>query len=256
MRGRRYLALAAIATALTAGQSASAEPPRAVIELFTSQGCSSCPPADKVLAEMAKDPGVIALSLPIDYWDYLGWKDTLALAGHAVRQKAYSRMRGDDKFYTPQAVINGAVQALGSDHGAIERAIAQSRSNVEALSLPLTLKIADGRLTVTAPAARSEVASGEVWLCPLTKSVTVAIGRGENSGHTFTYHNVVRRWVKLGSWSGQPATWSIPLADVQSEGVDAVVVVLQSGVASAPGIMLGAASIPLDEKHAAAAPAN
>ena len=256
MRGRRYLALAAIATALTAGQSAVAEPPRAVIELFTSQGCSSCPPADRLLGELAKDPSLVVMSLPIDYWDYIGWKDTLALAGHGSRQKAYSRMRGDHDVYTPQAVINGSVQALGSDRTAIERAITQSRSNAEALSLPLTLKIADGRLTVTAPAAKSEVASGEVWLCPLTRSVTVAIGHGENSGHTFTYHNVVRRWVKLGTWNGQPATWSVAVADFKTDGVDAVAVVLQSGVASAPGVILGAASMPLDDKHAAVTPAK
>jgi hypothetical protein len=253
MRGRRYLALAAIATALTAGQSAFAEQPRAVIELFTSQGCSSCPPADKLLAEMTQDPTLIPLSLAIDYWDYLGWKDTLALAGHGNRQKAYSRMRGDHDVYTPQAVINGSVQALGSDRDAIERAIAQSRSSAETLSLPLTLEIADGRLTVTAPAAKSEVASGEVWLCPVTRSVTVEISRGENKGHTFTYRNVVRRWVKVGMWNGQPATWSIPVADIKTDGVDAVAVVLQSGAASAPGVMLGAAFAPLDEKHAAPA---
>src|ERR1700704_408029 len=85
---------------------ASAEP-RAVIELFTSQGCSSCPAADKVLGELAKDPNVIALSLPIDYWDYLGWKDTLADSRFTARQKAYSRARGDRDVYTPQAVVHG-----------------------------------------------------------------------------------------------------------------------------------------------------
>ena len=256
MRGRRYLALAAVATVLTAGHSALAAGPRAVIELFTSQGCSSCPPADRLIAEMAQDPTVIPLSLPIDYWDYLGWKDTLALAGHASRQKAYSRVRGDHDVYTPQAVINGAVQALGSDRTAIEHAITQSRSNAGTLSLPLTLSIADGRLTVAAPAARNEGAQAEVWLCPLARSVEVAIGRGENSGQTFTYHNVVRRWVKLGDWNGQAATWSIPVANFKSDGVDAVAVVLQSGVAAAPGAMLGAAMTSLDPNDAAAKPAK
>ncbi len=81
--------------------------PRAVVELFTSQGCSSCPPADKIIGELAKDPSVIALSMPIDYWDYLGWKDTLADARFSARQKAYSLMRGDREVYTPQVVVNG-----------------------------------------------------------------------------------------------------------------------------------------------------
>jgi hypothetical protein len=258
MRGRRYLALAIIATAATVAQlastqSASAEQPRAVVELFTSQGCSSCPPADRLLAEMAKDPTVIPLSLPIDYWDYLGWKDTLALAGHANRQRAYSRALGANGVYTPQAIVNGSAQALGSDHAAIEQAIAKSRTNTATLSQPLTVTIADGQLTVTAP--KGDAAPAEVWLCPLAKSVEVAIGRGENSGHTFTYHNVVRRWIKLGDWNGQAASWSIPVVNLESAGVDAVAVVLQSGAGSTPGVMLGAAMTSLDTQHAATATA-
>src|ERR1700751_2667040 len=97
--------------------------PRAVVELFTSQGCSSCPPADKVIGELAKDPSVIALSMPIDYWDYLGWKDTLADARFSARQKAYSRARGDREVYTPQAIINGSAHVIGSDRTSIENAI-------------------------------------------------------------------------------------------------------------------------------------
>jgi hypothetical protein len=252
MRGRRFWTLAAVATALTAGASAFAAEPRAVIELFTSQGCSSCPPADKLMGDLAKDPGLIPLSLAIDYWDYLGWKDTLALAGHTKRQKAYSHVRGDRDVYTPQAVINGSVEALGSDQAAIRRAITQSRGNATTLSLPLTLTLDNGRLTVAAPAGPNENADAEAWLCPVTKSVRVAINRGENSGHTFTYHNVVRRWVKLGVWNGKAATWSIPVADFKSDGVDAVAVIVQSGAASAPGPMLGAAFMSLDEGHAAA----
>ena len=111
--------------------------PRAVIELFTSQGCSSCPPADKLLGQLAGDPSVIALSLPVDYWDYLGWKDTLALHGHTVRQKAYAQARGDGAVYTPQVVVNGVVHALGSDKAAIEKAIAE-RSLPSTCAIPLT----------------------------------------------------------------------------------------------------------------------
>jgi hypothetical protein len=246
MRGRRYLALAAVATALAAGGTASALERRAVIELFTSQGCSSCPPADRLLAELSKDPSLIPLSLPIDYWDYLGWKDTLALSGNANRQKAYSHVRGDRDVYTPQAVINGAAQALGSDRTAIEQAITRSRSNADTMSLPVAMRVANGRLTVEAPAATSDIGNAEVWLCPLSTSIDVSIGRGENGGHTFTYHNVVRRWMKLGEWKGEAATWSIPLAEVSADGADAAAVMVQSGIGSAPGRMLGAAMIGLD----------
>src|SRR5882757_6553084 len=97
--------------------------PRAVVELFTSQGCSSCPPADKVLGELAKDPSVIALSLPIDYWDYLGWKDTLADSRFSARQKAYSHSRGDRDVYTPQVIVNGSAHVIGSDRAGIEDAM-------------------------------------------------------------------------------------------------------------------------------------
>src|SRR5512135_1957872 len=97
--------------------------PRAVVELFTSQGCSSCPPADKIIGELSNDPSIIAMSMPIDYWDYLGWKDTLADARFSARQRAYSRMRGDREVYTPQVVVNGSAHVIGSDRAGIEDAI-------------------------------------------------------------------------------------------------------------------------------------
>jgi len=106
--------LALSCLAVLVAQPARTEP-RAVIELFTSQGCSSCPAADKLIAEYSRDPSVIALSLAVDYWDYLGWKDTLALSGHSNRQRAYAKARGDREVYTPQVVVDGAVHALGSD---------------------------------------------------------------------------------------------------------------------------------------------
>src|SRR5690348_5503498 len=123
MRRRRVaLSLAAVASAVLTSFAVQAEP-RGVVELFTSQGCSSCPPADKLAGELSRDPSLVVMSLPIDYWDYLGWKDTLALPGHSNRQRAYSRARGDREVYTPQAVVNGIVHALGSDRQAIEHAI-------------------------------------------------------------------------------------------------------------------------------------
>jgi hypothetical protein len=230
--------------AVLAVQSAQAEP-RAVIELFTSQGCSSCPPADKLIAEYAHDPSVIALSLAVDYWDYLGWKDTLALSGHSNRQRAYATARGDRQVYTPQAVVDGAVHALGSDKAAIERAIRQTREQSAPLTLPVTIHQSGDKLTVSVPASKDEKGQAEIWLCPITRSVPVAIGRGENSGHTITYTNVVRRWIKLGDWSGKAETFNMPVKDVQSGGVDSAAVVVQSGVASAPKVMLGAAQIAL-----------
>jgi hypothetical protein len=239
MAGCRVALLAMMAFA-GASVDAAAEP-RAVVELFTSQGCSSCPAADALLGKLARDPTVIALSLSIDYWDYIGWKDTLALPGHTNRQKAYSKMRGDRGIYTPQVVVNGMAQALGSDQADIERAIGQSHRNPSTLSLPVSIKAVDGRIHVEAPAGKSPDERAEVWLCPVVSSVPVAIGRGENHGRTITYHNAVRRWIKLGEWNGTPASWNVPIKDLKSEGVDAVAVLIQSGSAGRPGPMLGAA---------------
>jgi hypothetical protein len=236
----------AVAFISTTAAQVSAEP-RAVIELFTSQGCSSCPAADTVLGELARDPSLVTMSLPVDYWDYLGWKDTLALHGHSDRQRAYAEVRGDREVYTPQVVVNGVVHVLGSDKAAIEKAIAQTRRNPAVLALPVTVAVVDGKVAVNVPAAKDEHRSGEVWLCPVTSKVSVDVGRGENHNRTLTYHNVVRRWVKLGDWSGKAETFSIPLSelpkgDYSLKDIDRLDVVVQSGVAAKPGLMLGSAS--------------
>ena len=233
--------------ALTA---ASAGEPRAVIELFTSQGCSSCPPADRLLGELAQDPSLLTMSLAVDYWDYLGWKDTLALHGHSIRQRAYAAAHGENGVATPQVVINGLIAVNGSDRAAIETAIAKTRASAAPLTLPVTMTIADGKVTVAVPVAKDEHRNGEVWLCPIIDAAPVAIGRGENHGRTLTYHNVVRRWVKLGDWRGQAASYSVPLADLPNgdyslHDIDHLAVIVQSGVAAKPGLMLGAATAAL-----------
>ncbi len=243
----RTIAIAAV-LACAASTSAVAGEPRAVVELFTSQGCSSCPPADRLMGQLAKDSSLITLSLPVDYWDYLGWKDTLALHGNSNRQRGYAITRGDREVYTPQAVINGVVHALGSDKAAIENAIAQTRRNAAPLVLPVKLTVADGKVTVHVPTA--EGGSGEVWLCPVTGKAQVKIGRGENRGRTLNYYNVVRRWVHLGNWNGKAEEFSIPFAKIPDGGfslkdVDRVAVIVQSGAAAKPGLVLGAATAAL-----------
>jgi hypothetical protein len=238
-RRRVALSIAVIASTVVASAVAHTEP-RAVIELFTSQGCSSCPPADKLAGELARDPSLVVMSLPIDYWDYLGWKDTLALPGHGNRQRAYSKTRGDREVYTPQVVVNGTIHTLGSDKEAIEAAIENSRKREGTLSLPLSMSVTGDTISISIPAAKGAAHTGEVWLCPIIRDVPVTIGRGENTGHTVTYHNVVRRWVKLGDWNGTARTFTVSLRDVTGIGGDAAAVVVQSGSKEAPGPMLGA----------------
>ncbi len=216
--------------------------PKAVVELFTSQGCSSCPAADKLLGELARDPSVIALSLPIDYWDYLGWKDTLADSRFTARQKAYSRMRGDRDVYTPQAVVNGAAHVIGSDRARIEGAIKDTGKAGKVMSLPVKMSLSGKQLTVSVAAGNeSTPARGEVWLCAISRAVPISIGRGENRGREVVYHNVVRNLLKVGDYNGSAGSWTVSLDSVMREGIDAAAVLVQDGSRDKPGPMLGAA---------------
>ena len=246
MLGRRLASAPLVAGLLIATFAvARAAEPRALLELFTSQGCSSCPAADKLLGEMTADPSLIALSVPIDYWDYLGWKDTLASPADSARQRDYARVRGDRQVYTPQIVVNGAMHVLGSDRAAIDRTIAQTDQRPGVMSVPVLMTLDGTSLNVKLQSAESDHHAGEVWLCPLAKAVPVAIGRGENRGHTITYHNVVRGWLKLGDWTGSESTWNVPMSEIKADGIDAAAVMLQEGTRDKPGIILGAAYTPL-----------
>src|SRR5690348_16665641 len=148
MQRRRFASASLlVGLALFASYGVAAAGPRALLELFTSQGCSSCPPADRLLGEFAADSSIVALSLPIDMWDYLGWKDTLALPGHSVRQRAYARQRGDRQVYTPQMVVNGVTHVVGSDRAAIERAIAETDNDAMVMSVPVLLAAPGGDLS-------------------------------------------------------------------------------------------------------------
>jgi hypothetical protein len=239
MKRRVALPIAVIASALLSSAAMGAEP-RAVIELFTSQGCSSCPPADKLAGELAQDPSLLVMSLPIDYWDYLGWKDTLANPGHTNRQRAYSKVRGDREVYTPQVVVNGMAQVLGSDRSAIDSAIKHTAKHAGTLSLPVAVSVADNQISVNVPADKGKVTKGEIWLCPITRNVPVAVGKGENSGNTITYHNVVRKWIKLGEWTGAARSFTLPVRDLGDDEAESVAVIIQAGSKEAPGAMLGA----------------
>ena len=210
-----------------------AVPPRAVIELFTSQGCSSCPPADVVLQGYAKDPGVIALSFPVDYWDYLGWKDTLASARNSERQRAYAKARGDGAIYTPQVGVNGTTHVNGAQKADIASAIAATNKNLEANHVPLwfwqernTLNIAVG----AAPQGRA-VKEATVWLGVVQTSAAVDVKRGENAGHSLVYTNIVRELTPIGLWKGQEMKIQIPRAAVMTPETQKSVVLIQEGKA-------------------------
>lgn len=291
-RARSLLLAVSLAVALPGAAARATDlKPKAVVELFTSQGCASCPPADTLLSELAADPQVIALTLAVDYWDYVGWKDTLAKHGHSLRQRAYADLRGDRMIYTPQVVVDGVVAAKGSDRRSVEKAIARMRGDDTVLSVPVKLsrdkdtlvievdgpkgteaKGADAKATETkssaangamppaavppgepAPTGATHVPvvpaaadmSADIWVCPVIGSQAVSIGRGENAGKTVTYTNIVRGWVRLGPWTGGSARYEVDLSRLQQDGVDSVVVMVQSGSPGAPGPILGAAKLAL-----------
>jgi hypothetical protein len=235
--------IAALASVCLSIPSFAGDPPKAVIELFTSQGCSSCPPADRVLYDLAREPGIVALSFPVDYWDYLGWKDTLASPAFSARQRAYASARGDRQVFTPQVVVNGKVSCVGSDRAQIGRSMTRAAAGRQ--SLPVRIDIAEKGTMLAIEVGRAEPpASGEVWVLPVAKEREVAIGRGENRGRSVTYANVVRGMTRAGFWSGAPAHFEVPLKKARHPDADSYVVILQGGEQEKPGPILGAAKGP------------
>ncbi len=220
--------------------SAQAEQPRAVVELFTSQGCSSCPPADQLFSQLSRDPNLVVLTMPVDYWDYLGWKDTLAQPAFSARQRTYAHARGDMNVYTPQAVVSGESHVLGSDRARIE---ATTRASL----LPVDVAIEEAAAGPTVRIGAANAASlpkAAVWLVPVARNATVAIARGENSGRSIAYSNVALGMVRLGEWSGQAMSFKVTpeqlQAKVGSASADGFVILVQTD-GKKSGKMLGAA---------------
>jgi hypothetical protein len=215
---------------------------RAVLELFTSQGCSSCPPADALLGSFAKRPDIIAMSLPVDYWDYLGWKDTLANPKFAKRQKHYAKERGDGRVYTPQMVVNGSTHVVGSSLDAIEAAIASTEAELAPSRVAVRVRLDGPRIVIEtgdAPAA-SKIREATIWLAMMRKQVSVKIERGENRGKTVTYLNVVRDLNPIGMWSGKAARLEVSREAVAESENESCVVMIQAGKG---GPIIGAARI-------------
>lgn len=206
---------------------------RSVVELFTSQGCSSCPPADKILGEIARAPDVLALSFPVDYWDYIGWKDTFAQPAFTARQKAYAGQRGDGAVYTPQAVVDGVTPVIGSEADSLAAAMKSEAGKNGALGV--SVQLSGGAVHVAAGKGNATL-----WLLKIAKSRQVAIGRGENGGKSVTYTNIVRGMSRLGEWNGTALDLALPVK-ANADDMDGYAVVLQAGSAAKPGVIYGAA---------------
>jgi hypothetical protein len=220
--------LAGAAVAAMGAQSAAAGAPRAVVELFTSQGCSSCPPADALVGRLSTDPDLLVLSFHVNYWDSLGWKDPFASQASTDRQYAYARSLGQRSVFTPQIVVDGTHSVVGSQESALQHALASSRQ----ASLPIQgelSKQSDGRfsLTLTGPAL-----SGDIWVVRYVKHAVTRIRAGENGGRNLETFNNVTHIQRLGSFS--PRTI---LLDPLKGTEDGIAVFVQ---APGAGRMLGA----------------
>ncbi len=207
---------------------------KAVVELFTSQGCSSCPPADKLLKYYIDRKDVIALSFPVDYWDYLGWPDTFASPMNTLRQREYAHKRGDGAVYTPQVVINGVAHYVGFNKRKIDASIGKNHNNPKgSLPVPLRLSLQNDEFIIeTGSASNSKnLSKNEVmfWIVAVQSSGTVNIKRGENSGHKMTYYNIVRGLTPVGSWNGKPKTIRVSKKSVAKPHADKYLVLLQKG---------------------------
>jgi hypothetical protein len=240
----KALGLGAIAIVSGLGASLAAVPAAAgpvVIELFTSQGCSSCPPADAFLAELTGRDDVIPLSLHVDYWNYLGWADTFAQAAHTERQQRYSLARGDRQVYTPQMVVAGLWHVVGSDRDSVGELINAAKALP---SVDLTVVWADGGLQLeVGDAVAGAPDRGTLWMIMFNDARTVAIGRGENAGRTITYYNVVVEMHRLAMWRGESMAIELPIAALSEVGADGCVIILQQDLAGGnPGQIIGAAS--------------
>ena len=213
--------------------------PTAVVELFTSQGCSSCPAADAVLAELIKRDDIIALSLSVDYWDYLGWKDTLANPKFSERQRAYGKVRRRRPVYTPQVVMNGVAHVNGNDEGKIGRLIEKTGKTLATSRVPIRLQRTKTSWWSRRPSAAGRAAQGgDALACRHLQDVNVPIERGENQGKTITYNNVVRELIPIGMWNGKAMTVQLERHSFMQPGTDRCAVLLQQGHA---GPIVGAA---------------
>jgi hypothetical protein len=195
-------------------------PPPIVVELFTSQGCNSCPPADVVLGELKSRQDIVPLSFHVTYWDRLGWPDTFGLEASTERQRTYADLLDNGGLYTPQMVIGGRIDVVGSQRGRVREAI-----DLLAMRRDPGPPIAIEEAVLRLGAGPADDAT--IWLFAFDREHEVRIGRGENRGRVIRYHNVVREVTSLGRWSGEAVAIALPLRRLAADGRDGAAVVVQ-----------------------------
>lgn len=232
----RALILALLALMLGPLPAARAtDAPPVVVELFTSQGCSSCPPADAYLGELAQRPDVLALSFHVDYWNYIGWTDPFATKFATARQHAYARLLNMRYVYTPQMVVNGVTEGVGSERTTIAGLIKAAKEDKRAHQRVTLRRNADGSLAIHVDAGTAS-APATVWLAGFDGEHSTSVPRGENEGATLKDYQVVRSWASLGLWQGAALDLTVPADKLGGDG--GVAVLLQQNGA---GRIIGAA---------------
>ena len=243
------LALAALlppGSALADDAAATSRQVRGVVELFTSQGCSSCPPAEAILGKLSEDPGIVALAYHVDYWDYIGWTDPHGSRANTERQRAYAKAFNTGTIYTPQAIINGQRNVVGSRAAEIDRAVAETTLHDTPATVDLLLRgdrlhiSADGPLTV--PGGKTPV----LMLITYDHSTKTLVSGGENDGMTLVNAHAVRDWRILGMLDGKALSVDIPLSMLKREGAGRTgyAAVLQTVTdKGAPGPIIAAAAL-------------
>lgn len=218
------------------------EKPLGVVELFTSQGCSSCPPADEFFAELAAKENIIALAYHVSYWDYLGWQDTLSSKENTERQYDYMRSFGSRSVYTPQAIINGRSHVNGASRKEVDAALARMDKTGEGMRVGIKVSRTSDRVMIDAGDAGNGPSDAHVVIVYFDPPQTVNIGQGENSGRRLTYWNAVSDIQTAGLWHGKAQRYELPMTEISKKGGCAVL--LQSvGKDGSPGPILGAAFI-------------
>jgi hypothetical protein len=224
------IAAASFSSAATADERAPI-----VVELFTSQGCNSCPPADAVLGELRARADVLPLSFHVTYWDRLGWPDSFGLEAGTARQEAYAKTLGLRGLYTPQMVIGGRIDLVGSNRSRVLRAIDLLAAHGQS-GPAITLE--NGKIGL----AGGDHGDATIWLVAFDDAHDVRIPRGENAGRTLRYHHVVRSIEQLGRWSGMPIELDLPLTRHAAKGYDGLAVLVQR---ESDGVILTAGRVDL-----------
>ena len=226
------LCLCVGAVSIMASFAAAAHP--VVVELFTSQGCSSCPPADALLGELARKPNIVALAYHVDYWDQLGWKDPFSIPEAAQRQRGYVKRLAKSGAFTPQAVVSGDTSLIGSNRAEMNEALAADRD-----ALAIHLSKVGANVSISLPEAWNEPM--DVHVISYLDHATTKVAGGENAQRSLREVNIVRSFKRVGSWSGKPTKMTVPLASIPKDATSLAVLLQRPG----QGAVAGAATLKL-----------